>query len=315
MKGHIIVVMGLPASGKTTYTRQFEAQGYIRLNRDEIGGSLDSLVHHLDTKYHNEGITQFVMDNTYATMESRKKVILWARANEFTIDCHWLDIDIGAALYNAAKRMINYYNKLLMPSEIKIIKDSKIYPPVAIYTIRKKFQVPTSQEGFHNVKRIPFERKLDTDSYVNRALILDYDGTLRTTISGEKYPKTPKDIQIFPERAAILKEYHDEGYYILGVSNQSGVAKKEITLEQAIECFEYTNELLNIPVDYAFCPHSAFPQICYCRKPIPGMGVAFIEKYKLNPARCIMIGDLKTDRTFAERCGFRFQQIEEFFKM
>ncbi|MGV9172310.1 MAG: HAD hydrolase-like protein [Promethearchaeia archaeon] len=51
----------------------------------------------------------------------------------------------------------------------------------------------------------------------------------------------------------------------------------------------------------------------YCRKPIPGLGVELILDYKLNPSKTIMVGDLKSDLTFAERCGFQFRSSENFF--
>lgn len=81
-----------------------------------------------------------------------------------------------------------------------------------------------------------------------------------------------------------------------------------------MECFQKTNELLGLEIDYKFCPHRAYPQVCYCRKPMPGLGVIFIEEYKLNPTKCIMVGDMKTDNTFADRCGFKYIPARHFFK-
>lgn len=313
MNGSIILVMGYPASGKSTYATQYETQGYYRLNRDEIGGTLDELVSKMNTKYISENITKFVLDNTYATKNSRAMVLQWAKDHGFEVQCKWLDVNVGVALYNASQRLIRTYGKLLMPEEIKANKDPSVYPPVAIYRSRKIFEKPTIKEGFQDISKVKFERNLDSKIYKNRAYIFDYDGTLRTTISGEKYPRSPEDIQVFPERASAIQELYAQGHPLLGVSNMSLVAKKEISYETAVACYEYTNELLEVPIDYAFCPHPAFPQICYCRKPIPGLGVAFIEKYKLNPAKCIMIGDMKTDQTFAERCGFQFMHANDFF--
>ncbi|MFW9971692.1 MAG: HAD-IIIA family hydrolase [Candidatus Odinarchaeota archaeon] len=110
-----------------------------------------------------------------------------------------------------------------------------------------------------------------------------------------------------------MRKYQAEGYFILGVSNQSFIAKGTITEEDAIQCFENTHEMLGVDIDYQFCPHPAYPQVCYCRKPMPGMGVVFIEKYKLDPFQCIMVGDMKTDNTFADRCGFQFVKPKNFF--
>jgi HAD superfamily hydrolase (TIGR01662 family) len=313
MSNKIILIIGYPAAGKTVAAKKFVDQGYHRLNRDEIGGKLGGLVKHLENLYTNKGITNFVMDNTYSTKKSRKSVIRWARENNFEIECHWIDLDVGDALYNAVQRMINTYGKILSPTQIKKCNDLGVYPPVVIYKIRKAFEVPSIEEGFNRVVKVIFKRKLDKSLYTNKAIVLDYDGTLRKTKSGERYPKTPDDIKLLPNRAETLKKYAEQGYLLLGDSNQYFVSKKVMTEEQAIECFEKTNKLLDLKIDYKFCPHPSYPQICYCRKPMPGMAVEFIEKYKLDPSKCIMVGDSKTDKTFANRCGFRYSTPEVFF--
>lgn len=315
MNGNIVLIIGYPASGKTFFARDYENNGYHRLNRDEIGGSLDGLVDHLENLYSTQGMSKFAMDNTYPTAESRKSVIQWAKKHEFQIECHWIDLDIGDALYNASKRMIDAHGRLLMSDEIKSSKEVGIYPPVVIYKYRKSFEVPTAKEGFDAIHRIEFTRNINIEEYKNKAILMDYDGTLRKTISGEKYPKSPEDIEILPHRTEVLKTYQKEGYLLLGVSNQSFISKKELTVEGAIECFEKTNELLAVKIEYKFCPHRAYPQVCYCRKPMPGLGVEFIEKYKLNPAKCIMVGDMKTDNTFADRCGFQYIHASKFFTL
>lgn len=312
MNDIIILIMGYPASGKTIIAKEYEAKGYYRLNRDEMGGTLDGLVSQVERLY-EEGTTHFIMDNTYVNKKSRQSIVKWAKKNDFEINCKWIDIDIGDALYNASKRMIDTYGKLLSPEEIKKSKDISVYPPVVIYRYRKMFEMPTVEEGFNNVEKITFSRTLNKSIYTNKAILLDYDGSLRLTKSGEKYPSTPKDIEILPNRVEVLKKYQEQGYILLGVSNQSFIAKGELSLEDAQKCFEHTHELLGIKFDYTFCPHQAYPQVCYCRKPMPGMGVTFIEKYKLDPSQCIMVGDMKTDNTFADRCGFQFIKAQDFF--
>jgi histidinol-phosphate phosphatase family protein len=313
MSRKIILIIGYPAAGKTETAKNYVKQGYTRLNRDKIGGKLDDLVDHLEDLYKNKDITYFVMDNTYSTRQSRERVIRWAGDNDFEIECQWIDLDIGDALYNAVQRMINTYGKMLSPLEIRKCEDIGVYPPVVIYKIRKAFVEPTVEEGFDKVVKIHFKRKLDNSIYVNKAIVLDYDGTLRTTKSRDRYPKNPEDVEIFPNRTEVLKKFTEKGYLLLGASNQSFVSKNVMTEEQAIACFEKTNELLGVNIDYKFCPHPSYPQICYCRKPMPGMAVEFIEKYKLDPSQCIMVGDSKTDKTFASRCGFQYSKPKDFF--
>jgi len=37
MNKNIVIIMGYPASGKTVLAREYEEQGYKRINRDELG--------------------------------------------------------------------------------------------------------------------------------------------------------------------------------------------------------------------------------------------------------------------------------------
>ena len=315
MNKNIVIIMGYPASGKTVLARKYEERGYRRVNRDELGGSLNGLVQHVESEYTENGTSQFVMDNTYPTVESRQSIIKWARDNDFEIHCKYIDIDVGDALYNASKRLIDTYGRLLTPEEIKKSKEVGVYPPVVIYKYKKTVKSPKTQEGFHAVEKVEFSRVIDKTKYTKKAIILDYDGTIRKTKSGARYPSKPEDIEILPHRTEVLKKYQEKGYILLGVSNQSFVAKGDFTIDELLECFTYTHELLGIDFEYLYCPHPAFPQICYCRKPMPGMGVEFIEKHKLDHSQCIMVGDMKVDNTFANRCGFQFVHAEDFFKV
>jgi histidinol phosphatase-like enzyme len=70
----------------------------------------------------------------------------------------------------------------------------------------------------------------------------------------------------------------------LGVSNQSGIEKGDLTEEMAKVCFKKTNDLLGFNIDVRYCPHHSFPIRCFCRKPLSGLGVYLIETYKLNPS-------------------------------
>ena len=68
--------MGYPASGKTVLARQYQKQGYHRINRDELGGTLSELVLHVERQYSENGTVLFVMDNTYPTVESFLNICL-----------------------------------------------------------------------------------------------------------------------------------------------------------------------------------------------------------------------------------------------
>jgi histidinol-phosphate phosphatase family protein len=168
-------------------------------------------------------------------------------------------------------------------------------------------------EGLAHVERVPFAREPQGKEHTRKALLLDHDGTLRRTRSGLKYPTDPEDIALLPRRREVLQGYLREGYQLFGVSNQGDVARGVLTLEAAQRCFDRTHQLLGLPLETAFCPHEPAPITCWCRKPMPGLGVAFVERFKLDRAQTLMVGDRGTDRTFAERCGVAYRDAEAFF--
>ena len=310
----IVMIMGYPASGKTSLVDEFP--GYVRLNRDNTGGSIDKLAITLNNELVRNGSSKsYVLDNTYPTAKSRKSALDVAKKHQVPVRCIYLKASAEDAQYNACQRMVERYGKVLMPDEIdKMAKtDPNMFPTAVIFKYRKELEEPSPSEGFAKIETRKFVRKPQGSEYVNSAVIFDYDGTLRKTKSGGKYPLTPDDIEILPGRVETLQKLKKSNTRLLGVSNQGDVARKKLTLEQAIACFEHTNKLLGADIEYTFCPHNPAPIQCFCRKPMCGLGVHFIEKYKLDRNKVCFVGDQTTDKTFAQRTGIRYIDAEEFF--
>jgi len=304
---NVAIVLGFPASGKTTTTQMLVDKKYFRLNRDVEGGSVIGLLPVLEEQL--KAGKNVVLDNLFATEASRQPFIAAAKKHGATIDCHWMQTSIEDAQLNYCLRSMRKYNKVLESYK----GDPNIFPPAVIFKYRKEFQKPTTKEGFDSVVKIPFIRVWD-DTYCNKALILDYDGTLRECVGGNgKYPVEQSQVKLLPNRTKKIDEFKNNGFVICGASNQSGVAKKHLSSETAVELFQYTNKLLEHDIDFKFDPSGVPPIRSWSRKPVTGMGAHFIEKYKLNPSKCIMVGDLKEDETFASRCGFQFIHANQFF--
>lgn len=307
----IVLVMGYNAAGKSTHVTEYTDKGYHRLNRDELGGKLDNLPK-IVADLHKKGTKDFVLDNTYVDIESRKSIIECGKKLGLPVKCVWLDTSFENAQFNACQRMIRKAGRLLDPEDFKGNKDPNLFPPVALFTYKKKFQKPTILEGFTAVETVHFIRKIDS-KYCNKALILDYDDTLRQTDNEYGYPTKPAEINILLGRKEKLNEYVKKGYKLLGASNQSGIAKKVIDEATAIDLLGRTNEMLGQDIDYYYCKHSIPPISCYCRKPMVGIFVHFMEKHLLDPEQCIFVGDQTTDKTFAQRCGIKYFHPDEFF--
>lgn len=308
----VTMVMGYPASGKSTITKELVAKGATSLNRDTEGGKIADLLPKMESLLNDN--KDIVLDNLFALAEVRKPFIEMAQKHSADISCLLMGTSIEDAQFNVVQRAIGLLGQFPTPEVIKKAKHTNVFPPLVLFKYKKEFQKPTTDEGFSKVDTIKFIRKVDP-TFVNKAVILDYDGTLRECIGGnEKYPVSIDQIEIKPKRLEVLQSYLNRGYKLLGMSNQSGIAKGFLSETTAHELFDFTNKQIGIDIEYQFCPHQSAPISCYCRKPMPGRGVDFILKHKLKASDCIMVGDYTSDETFAKRSGFQYVDQAEFFK-
>lgn len=312
MNKEIAITVGYNASGKSTFVQKLVDQGYQRINRDIAGGSLQDQVVLAEDALLN-GVDKVVLDNTYPTVKSRAGILALGKKLNINVVCLWMQTSFEDAQLNACLRMMKKLGTIPNPEDFKNYNDPNTFPVAALYACRKEFEPPTLPEGFHAIDRVPFIRKWGAE-YKNKALFLDYDGTLRLSSGKQKYPTKPSEIKMMPGRREKILEYANKGYILLGVSNQSGVAKRSITAQDAHDCFQATNKLLGVDIDYKFCPHNVPPIACWCRKPNVGMAAIFIEKYKLLPSQCLMVGDMGSDKSFAQRCGIPYMDQSLFFK-
>lgn len=304
----INLIAGYPASGKSSLVK-VRFPDHFHINRDKVGGKVKDLLPVVREQVKKgQGV---VTDNLFATRESRKDFV--ELANELGVPCNMvvLDTDIEDAQVNVVVRLINYFGHFPTDAEIKAAKHPNVFPPAVLYKYRKEYQDPKMDEGFGQIERVPFRRNPWPGK--GKALLLDFDGTLRDCPSGNKFPTAVTDIKVRDGAAAVLKQFKAAGYLLLGVSNQSGVAKGELTHERAVECFDATNKKLGVEIDTLFCPHRIPPVSCYCRKPGVGMPVAHVMKHSLDPALCVLVGDMTTDKTCAGRVGMQYQHADEFF--
>jgi aryl-alcohol dehydrogenase-like predicted oxidoreductase len=294
--GEVVLIMGLPGAGKSTVARDFVEQGYARLNRDEAGGSLRDLLPDLE-RLVSSGVTRVVLDNTYVSRASRALVVQAAARLGLPVRCVWLSTSVEAAQVNAAWRMVSKYGRLLEPDEMrKAAKhDVNSFAPGAQFRNQRELEPPDAAEGFSQIETMAFERTHDP-TMTNKALIVWCD-----------------DIDAFVEGAPVLRRYHDEGWILLGLSWRPEIADKTMTSEQVDASFARVRESLAVPIDILYCPHGAGPPVCWCRKPLPGLGVVFIQRYRLDPAQCLYVGAGPHDPGFARRLGFQYRDAKDFF--
>ena len=135
-----------------------------------------------------------------------------------------------------------------------------------------------------------------------KAVFLDKDGTLIPDIP---YNVDPDKITLADNAVEGLKRLQQDGYLLIIISNQSGVARGYFAEGQLQGVVQKISALLGeqdiILNDFYYCPHhpdgkvAGFNIQCDCRKPKPGMLLRAAADHDIDLSRSWMIGDILND--------------------
>jgi len=315
--GEVVLIMGIPGAGKSTLAEGFVERGYARLNRDDAGGTLTDLLPQLDALVAS-GAPRIVIDNTYVSRKARAGVIGTAARHGLPVRCISLETSVEDAQVNAVERMLSRFGHLLDPEEIRSAakRDTAAFGPGVQFRYQRELEPPQPDEGFDAIEVARFARRPRPD-YTRKAVLVWCDGVLRRSRSGKRTPDPSPDArndeEILTRRFNVLQQYRDAGWLLLGISWHPEVAEKLTTDADVKAGFARMREVSEVAIEIEYCPHAAGPPVCWCRKPLPGLGVIFIHRHQLDAAQCIYVGTGSQDPGFARRLGFQYQDADTFF--
>lgn len=145
---------------------------------------------------------------------------------------------------------------------------------------------------------------------MDKVVFLDRDGTINTEVN---YLYRPEDLVLIPGVAAALAQLKRDGFKLIVVTNQAGVARGYYTEEDVNVLHSFLNEQLKplgAEIDrYFYCPHhpehgiGEYKKECSCRKPETGMFQMAEQYYDVDKEHSYMIGDKQQDTVAGRRYG------------
>jgi hypothetical protein len=145
-------------------------------------------------------------------------------------------------------------------------KDPSCFRPTTQFTWRRELEPPAADEGFVRVERVEFQRTTWPFVGETRALVVEM--------------KIADEVN--------WRAWRDAGWLVAGTAwAPDGV-------------------FASTEMDVAVCPHPAGSPVCWCRKPLPGLGLLLTKKHRIDLARSWHVGQGAADKGFAERLGLRF---------
>lgn len=132
----------------------------------------------------------------------------------------------------------------------------------------------------------------------NKYIFLDRDGTLIYDIP---YLRDPHQIKLLENATKGLTHLRNLGFRFGIITNQSGIDRGVVTLDEVKSINSYLCNLLgkfDLFFDFvSLCPHTPIAN-CQCRKPKVLMGAQAIEKFNVDVSTSFMIGDKDSDIEF-----------------
>lgn len=135
-------------------------------------------------------------------------------------------------------------------------------------------------------------------------IILDRDGVINQ--DSADFIKSADEWLPLPGSIEAIKRLNDAGKKVVVATNQSGVGRGLFSLETLNAMHEKFYALLaehNAHVDgLVYCPHVPTDD-CACRKPKPGMVTELLNKFSIDAANAILVGDSLRDLQAATAVG------------
>jgi aryl-alcohol dehydrogenase-like predicted oxidoreductase len=281
----LVLVMGIPGAGKSRLAQAYVDRGYVRLNRDERGGSLREVVDVLDEAL-SSGAQRVVLDNTYLSRAARSYVNEVAARHGIRTHCIWLDTPLDQAQFNLVERILDRFGSLPSPEELRALarREPGLLMPTSQMRALRELEPPASDEGFASVKRTPFSRESSLRQAQGGVLV------------AARVPEVPGWEQALadtdPGAPHLIFDWRPDG-----------------TPEDLAASAERVAGEVSGPVEVALCPHPPGPPTCWCRPPLPGLPLAFARSHGLDISRTSLIGVSPAHRTLARTLGARHVQV------
>ena len=212
-------------------------------------------------------------------------------------------VDIGFMIMN--------HSVLDLLSEGNVSFEREVYPHLIAQHQLLAYITDHRYYSIGGYDRLPL-----TEAFLKRSptVLLDRDGVLNKKAAPSHYICSWEDWEWLPGAKDALRLYKENGYRVIVISNQAGIARGSLTeadlniihhnmKEEAIEAGGQIDAIY-------YCPHH-WDDGCSCRKPKPGMLFQAQRDFSLDLSRTYFLGDDERDGQAAGAAGALWEQVSE----
>ena len=155
-----------------------------------------------------------------------------------------------------------------------------------------------------------------TEEYLNfkKIILIDRDGVINKKAPRGEYISSWNEFEWIADTRVALKLLAKKGFKFIVISNQAGIARGMVTLNELEKIhINMMKELLSDGIeilDIYICPHH-WDEDCLCRKPNPGMLLKASKDWLLRLDKTLFIGDDHRDSKASYNAGCKSVLIGE----
>ena len=213
----LVMLRGLPASGKTTYAKQLVDKGWVRVNKDDMRAMLNN--------------SKFSKSNEAFILSLRDEIIIRALVSgkNVVVDDTNLDPKHSIQLQSIAQEFLAEYEEVFFNTDIMTCIERNKHrenpvPEKTIYDMYSRYLMPKQPEP------VPY------DDNKEECIIVDVDGTLSHIADGRSpYDASRASNDVLDDAvASIVAMAYQNGYKVIVLTGREA-KNREVTENWLIE--------------------------------------------------------------------------------
>ena len=262
------------------------------------------------------------MSRQFGAGDAKAMVTVYRNADGYTRDNLRVDDDGYVVEYDKSRTSpglsgVDIGFIFLNRSVIDMLSDENVSFEEVIYpqlVAQRQLRAYVTDHRYYSVGSL--DRLQLTEEFLARrlAVLLDRDGVLNERPPRGEYVRSWSEWEWLPGSKEALGLLNENGYRVIIVSNQSGIARGKMTEAAVAEIHKrLTAEVVDAGGEISrifYCPHG-WDDGCECRKPRPGMLFQAQRDFSLDLTRTYFIGDDERDAQAAEAAGCPWAMITD----
>lgn len=262
-------------------------------------------------------------DSGLIIADESSAVLQWLTKEDNRTD--WYKNRVNAGLHILSPKLLKK-----RPDTLRVDLDRQILKPLSktgkmfVYDSPEYVKDMGTPERYYSVCEDYLNGKINAKNLRNKqkAIFLDRDGTINKYVG---FLCKIEDFELLPGVAKLIKKINESGYLCIVVTNQSVIARGEITARELQNIHNKMETLLGNEGAYVdgiyYCPHhpdkgfsgevATLKIECNCRKPKPGMLLQAAKDFNIDLTKSWMIGDSENDILAGKNAGCQVLLIDK----